>query len=67
LSNSGIGRLLKGRGLHGSQDKTHEWSQPICFPGQDGISKLIGFLYNLEILEPRLERAMEGNRENIPQ
>jgi len=63
LSNAEVGRLLKRRGLHGSQDETHEWSQPICFPDQDGLCRLIGYLYNLEILGPRLEKAMEANQE----
>jgi len=67
LGNAEIGRLLKVRGLHGSQDVTHEWSHPICFPTQEGICRLIGYLYNLEILIPRLERAMEANRENNQQ
>ena len=64
LSNSEIGRLLKKRGLHGSQDENHEWSLPICYPDQDGLCKLVGYLYNLEILEPRLRRATEDHHDN---
>ena len=64
LSNSEIGRLLKKRGLHGSQDENHEWSLPICYPDQDGLCKLVGYLYNLEILEPRLRRTMEEHHAN---
>ena len=64
LSNSEIGRLLKKRGLHGSQDENHEWSQPICYPDQDGLCRLIGYLYNLGILEPRLKGTMEEQHDN---
>jgi hypothetical protein len=60
VSNGEMGRLLKKRGLHGSQDETHEWSHPICYPDKDGLCRIIGYLYNIEALGPRLERAMEA-------
>jgi prophage antirepressor-like protein len=63
VSDGQIGRIMKKRGLHGSQDETHEWSHPICYPGRDGLCRILGYLYNHEILGPRLERAMEGNQE----
>jgi prophage antirepressor-like protein len=63
VSNIAIGRFLKRRGLHGSQDEAREWSQPLCYPSQDGLCRILGYLYNVDILGPRLERAMEANQD----
>jgi hypothetical protein len=65
LSNAEIGRLLKKRGFHGTQDETREWSQPIYYPANDGLCRVIGYLYNLDILGPLLERVMEEGRRNL--
>jgi hypothetical protein len=54
-----MGRFLKKRGFHGTQDETREWSRPICYPASGGSRRVIGYLYNLEFLEPLLKRALE--------
>jgi prophage antirepressor-like protein len=64
LSNAETGRFLKKRGFHGTQDETREWSQPVLCPGSDGLCRVIGYLYKLDVVGPLLEEAMAEHQRN---
>lgn len=62
ISSNKLGRVLKKLSLHGEQDAAHQWSTPIWNKSPHCDRQVVSYLYNPDIVAPRVSVALKAPR-----